>query len=236
MLFSACATTPQDQAQEEQQEADTYRQAMEEARAGNYETAIAKLEGIKSSADSDETRFRADISIAYVLYKKGDYDKAMNACDEILKGKTKGADVSYVYYLQGLIASGKGQEKLDKLMESMSVDSRYPDELRDAYRIFTQLVQDYPESAYTDDAVRRTEELRNQLAQFELHVAKAELVQGKYDDVIRHTRYINEYFPDPEIQRAALVLMQKAYQQSGRQEEAERVGRQINSLGSPADL
>jgi outer membrane protein assembly factor BamD len=209
---------------------------MEEASKGNYETSLVKLEGIKSSADSDETRLRADISIAYVLYKKGDYDKAMIACDEILKGKNKGADVSYVHYLRGLIASSQGQEKLDTLMDSMSVDSRYPEELRDAYRIFTRLVQDYPESAYTDDAVRRTEELRDQLARFELHVARAELVQGQYDDVIRHTRYINEYFSDPEIQRAALVLMQKAYQQSGRPEDAERVGRQINSLGDPSNL
>ena len=236
LLFSACASTPQEQAEEEQKEASSYQQAMEHSRAGQYDLALEQLEQLRAEADSEETRTRVDISIAYVLYKKGDYAQANNACDEILKKKTKGTDVSYVHYLKGLIASKQGEEKLDVLMETMTTTATYPSELRDAYRIFTQLVQDYPESTYTDDAIRRTEELRNKLAQFELHVARAELVQGKYDDVIRHTRYINEYFSEPEIQKPALVLMQKAYEQSGRMEEAERVGRQINSLGTPADL
>jgi outer membrane protein assembly factor BamD len=144
-------------------------------------------------------------------------------------------DVSYVYYLQGLIASSQGQVKLDELMETMSVNASYPTELREAYRIFTRLVRDYPESTYTDDAIRRTEELRRQLAQFELHVARAELVQEEFDDVIRHTRYINEYFSEPDIQRQSLKLMQKAYAQSGRQDEADRIGREIDNLSVPTE-
>ena len=234
LLFSACASTPDQQAGQTP-EAEAYKQAMEEVSAGRYETGLMLLEDLKKKADSDQDRNRIDVSIAYTQYKKGDFEQARNTCDQILSASKKGDDVSYVYYLQGLIASGQGNEKLEPLMQAMAVNARYPDELREAYQIFSTLVQDYPESAYTDDAVRRTEDLRKQLAEFELHITRAELVQGDFDGVIRHARYINEYFDEPEVRKAALILMKKAYEQSGRPEDAERVSQQINNLVVPSD-
>jgi outer membrane protein assembly factor BamD len=228
LFLSACATTSSEP--ESAKQAELYRQAMESVKAGYYDDALSQLQDLRKQAETEKAREQVELSIAYVLYKKGDFEAALQQCADYVKRNSGHPGVAYAYYLQGLIKSSQGEQHLARIMENMAPGDDYPEELRQAYTFFSDLVSLFPESAYTKDATHQATRLRQQLAAFELHAARYDLVQGDYPEALRRARYVDNYFSDPAVRKQAKQLMVETYKQAGNEEQARIIERQIEEL------
>jgi outer membrane protein assembly factor BamD len=212
--LAGCATAPSDQSAQDNS-VDQYRLAMTEAGQGQYDQALDKLRAISHSPDNDIDRDRAEVGIAYVLYKQGKYDEAEKAATAFIKDRPEAAQQVYVRYLRALIVFARGDKEYQQLMGNMNPGDVYPEDLRTAYAQFSDLLERYPESDYSEDAINKAELIRGQLARYELHIARAQLSEGNYQDALSRARYVDEYYPLPEFQLPAVKLMKQAYEALG---------------------
>ncbi len=231
LLLSGCATVPEDQSSQET--ADTgYEQAMKAAGSGEYEQALSGLDTIIESKASDQEKDRARVARAYVLYKQGDYEQADADALSFTEVGSNPGQLAYAYYLRGLIALDQGQSEYELLMGRMNPGENYPEGLRTAYSRFSELLTEYPESPYTDDAIEKAVAIRSKLAMFEIHSAKSKLIQGDYQEVLNRARYIDEYYTSPEVQMEAVKLMKKAYTALGEDARADQMEQRLQAIQS----
>jgi len=230
LLLTACASTPSEP--QANIDAAQYSEAMDLVRSGYYDDALIRLRKLQKETDSPKSRAQVELSIAYTLYKKGEYDQAFKDCERFVEKYPGNEGLPYARYLQGLILSRQGEQHLSKIMEHMNPGDDYPEELRQAYGYFSEVVKNYPESAYTKDAIHQSTRLRIQLAEFELYAARFELIQGDYREALSRARYVNEYFSDPAVRKKALEMMVKIYQEAGKEDKARLIQRELEELSN----
>lgn len=228
LLLSACASTPSEP--QANIDAAKYSEAMDLVKSGYYDDALVRLRDIQKSTKSPKSRAQVELSIAYTLYKKGEYNQAFKDSEQFLEKYPDNEGLPYALYLQGLIRSRQGEQHLSKIMEHMNPDGDYPEELRQAYSYFSEVVKKHPDSAYTKDAIHQSTRLRVQLAGFELYVARSELIQGNYREALSRARYVNEYFSDPVVRKKALEMMVKIYKKAGQEDQARLIQRELDEL------
>jgi outer membrane protein assembly factor BamD len=228
LLLTACASTPSEP--QANIEAAQYSEAMDLVRSGYYDDALIRLRDIQKSTQSPKSRAQVELSIAYTLYKKGDYEQAFKGCEDFVAQYPANEGLPYALYLQGLIRASQGELHLGKIMEHMDPGNEYPEALRQAYGYFSELEKKFPDSAYTKDAIHQSTQLRLQLAEFELYAARAELIQGDKREALRRARYVNEYFTDPEVRKKALKMMARIYQEAGQEDQARLIQRELDEL------
>lgn len=228
LLLSACASTPSEP--QANIDAAKYSEAMDLVKSGYYDDALVRLRDIQKSTKSPKSRAQVELSIAYTLYKKGEYNQAFKDSEQFVEKYPDNEGLPYALYLQGLIRSRQGEQHLSKIMEHMNPDGDYPEELRQAYSYFSEVVKKHPDSAYTKDAIHQSTRLRVQLAGFELYVARSELIQGNYREALSRARYVNEYFSDPVVRKKALEMMVKIYKKAGQEDQARLIQRELDEL------
>src|SRR6266568_4570748 len=89
-----------------------------------------------------------------------------------------------------------------------------------------ELVQRFPESKYTPDALARMKYLVNALASHEVHVARYYMKRGAYCAGANRAQYALKNYPQAPVQEEALLIMVRAYDVLGMPElrdDAERV-------------
>ena len=92
--------------------------------------------------------------------------------------------------------------------------------LRQAFLDFSELVKRYPNSAYAGDARQRMLFLRNNMAQFELNVARYYYRRGAYVAAANRAAYVVETYQQAPQSVEALELMASSYEQLGQDQLA----------------
>ena len=97
---------------------------------------------------------------------------------------------------------------------------------RDAWQSFKQLVDQFPDSRYADDARVRMDFIVNSLAEYEVNVARYYLRRGAYVAAAnRAQQALAEYSQSPSVEEA-LAIMVQSYDKLGLvslRDDAERV-------------
>ena len=97
---------------------------------------------------------------------------------------------------------------------------------RQAFLDFAELVKRFPESRYAKDAGLRMVFLRNNLAQYEMHVADYYMRRGAYVAAANRAKQVIESYQGTPAVPEALVIMVQAYRKLGLDDlaaDAERV-------------
>jgi outer membrane protein assembly factor BamD len=103
---------------------------------------------------------------------------------------------------------------------------RDPKAARESFDAFKDLVQRFPESKYTPDALARMKYLVNALASHEVHVARYYMKRGAYVAAANRAQYALKNYPQAPSQEEALRIMIQAYNELGVPElrnDAERI-------------
>lgn len=178
--------------------------------AGNYEKAIKLYEALEARYPFGDFSAQTQIDIAYAYYKNQDPDNAIAAADRFIKINPRNPSVDYAYYLKGLINYNRGIGFLDRFLPS-DISQRDPGSARDAYENFAELLRRFPNSKYNDDARQRMTALKNNLAMYEVHVARYYMKRKAYIAATnRASTVIEKYDGTPAVPYALLVL-QEAY-------------------------
>lgn len=210
LLLAGCATTKDDPSTWSAQR--YYEEAQKAMNAEDYQTAIKHFEDLEVRHPFGPHTEQAQLEIGYAYYKFDEPESAIAAADRFIKLYPRHKNVDYAYYIKGLANFNRGLSSFD-LFLGLDPTARDPKPARDAFRNFSDLTQQFPNSRYADDARQRMLHLRNHLAQYELHVADFYLRRQAYLAAANRGKYILETYPQTPAVPQALSIMVQSYRQ-----------------------
>jgi outer membrane protein assembly factor BamD len=212
-VLTACGSAPKEV--ESQWNAERlYAEAKEETSLGNYERAGKLYERLEGRASGTALAQQAQIERAYILYKNADKAQALSTLERFIKLHPTSAALDYALYLQGLINFNDNLGVLGNLSRQ-DLSERDQQASRDSYQSFKQLVEQFPQSLYVDDARVRMNYIVNSLAAYELHVARYYYRRGAYVAALgRAQTVVTDYQESPSV-REALSVMSQSYAKLG---------------------
>src|SRR5258708_10711795 len=202
-----------------------YREAKEALDSGQYDLAIKRYETLEARFPYGRYSQQGQLEIAYAYYKQNEQASAVAATERFVKLHPNHPNVDYAYYLKGLVYFNEDLGLLGKISRQDRTE-RDPKAARVSFDAFKELVQRFPESKYTPDALARMKYLVNALASHEVHVARYYMKRGAYIAASNRAQYALKNYPQAPAQEEALLIMIQAYDVPGMSElrnDAERV-------------
>jgi outer membrane protein assembly factor BamD len=202
-----------------------YREAKDALDSGQYDLAIKRYETLEARFPYGRYSQQGQLEIAYAYYKQNEQASAVAATERFMKLHPNHPNVDYAYYLKGLVYFNEDLGLLGKISRQDRTE-RDPKAARESFDAFKELVQRFPESKYTPDALARMKYLINALASHEVHVARFYMKRGAYVAAANRAQYALKNYPEAPAQEEALLIMIQAYDVLGMSElrnDAERV-------------
>ncbi len=209
-----------------------YRAIQRDLKAGNYERAIEGLQRLEAQFPFGRYAEQAQLEIIYANFMGFDFDGARNAADRFIRLHPQNPNVDYAYYVKGVSSFNKSRGLLDRLF-STDISKRDMTSAQEAYADFSQLIAQYPASAYAPDSRKRMIYLRDLLAQAEVNIASFYMKRGAYVAAANRVRFVIENYPRAEAVPDALAIMVEASYRLG-QEDAANDALRVLSVNFPA--
>ena len=226
LLLSACGSLPEAADETKNWSADKlYSEAMDELQNGGYEKAVSLFEKLESRYPFGVYAQQAQMEIAYAHYKADEQPEALAAVERFIKLHPNHPNVDYMYYLRGLINFNDKLGILD-FISAQDPTERDPKAAREAFDSFKLLVDKFPNSKYTPDAIDRMNYLVNAMAEYEVHVSGYYYRRGAYVAAVNRAQTVIKQFPGTPATEDALYLMVLSYDKLGETElhdDTERV-------------
>lgn len=215
LLASGCGLLPEEKDKTADWSAQKlYGKAKEALDSGNYETAIDYYEKLEARYPFGKYAQQALLESAYAYYKFDEPESAIATLDRFIKTYPRNRHVDYAYYLKGLTNFDRTSTLLDRYLPRDPTE-RDAGAARQSFFDFQELVQRFPNSIYAEDARLRMAYLRNNLAAYDVHVARYYMRRGAYVAAANRARNVVEKFPRTPSVPDALKLMVEAYQKMG---------------------
>lgn len=197
------------------------RQAMA---AKNYQKAIELYENLESRFPFGDYAAQTQLDLAYAYYKNDKPDAAIAAAERFIKVHPTNPHVDYAYYLKGLVNYNRSIGFLERYLPTDS-SQRDPGNARDAYENFAELLRRYPDSQYAADARQRMIALRNNLAMYEVHVARFYLKRNAFVAAVNRASTVVKDYQQTIAVPYALRILKTAYTKLNLTELADDAGR-----------
>jgi len=226
-LVAGCGSTSKDETSGWSTD-KLYAEAKDEESNGNYERAGKLFERLEGRAAGTLLAQQAEVEHAYVLYKTGEKAQALQILERFLKLHPTSPAADYALYLQGLVNFNDNLGILGNLA-SQDLSERDQQASRDAYQSFKQLVEQFPQSRYAEDAQVRMNYITNSLASYEVHVARYYYRRGAYVAAANRAQQTVQEFQQSPSTEEALFIMARSYDKLGLaqlRDDAQRVLRQ----------
>lgn len=191
-----------------------YGEAKESLDSGDYERAIKFYEILEAKFPFERFAQQAQLDMMYAYYKFEEPESAIATAERFIKLYPRHANLDYVYYLKGLVNFERDQGIISRYLP---IDRSQRDQgaAVDSFRDFAELIKRYPESKYAQDTRERMVFLRNNLAEYELHVARYYMKRGAYVAAANRAKYVIESYQKTPAVPEALAIMAKAYKVLG---------------------
>jgi len=186
-----------------------YEKAENMVEAGSIDQAIEQFEIILASYPGSKYAIQSQLDIAYNLFKRKKYNRAILELDKFIEKYPDLPSTPYAYYLRGVIAEDKSSSILDKLITDSA--QRDVESVRDAYVYYIKLIDNFPDSKYAQDAIKKLMKLRNTLARHEFYVALYYTNTGSHIAAINRSKFIIENYPNSSLIPDGLHLMALNY-------------------------
>ena len=200
--MNACATKKQGGQVTVDSPKTLYKLAEDMVDAGSIDQAIEQYQIIISSYPGSKYAIQARLDIAYNLYKRKKYTRAIIELNKFIEKYPNLPSTPYAYYLRAIVAEDKPP-----------INGRDDQSVRDAYDYFNSLIAEFPDSIYTDDAHTKLTNLVNTLAEHEFGVAIYYTKKGSYIAAINRSKYIIENYQNSYLVPDSLHLMAYNYDQ-----------------------
>ena len=211
LLTSGCSLLPEQVDETKDWSANQlYSEAKQKLAEQNYEKAIEYFEILEARYPFGRYAQQAQLEIAYAYYKYEEPDLAIAAADRFIKVYPRHANVDYAWYIKGLTNYTRGKTFIDKFLpQEPSERDTYT--MRAAYDDFSHLVKSYPNSIYAKDSAQRMIYLRNNMAEYEIHVANWYMRRNAYIAAANRSKYVIENYQRTPAVEPALVIAARAY-------------------------
>ncbi len=216
-------------------DAEFHKKAKAAMDAKNYRKAIKLYEALESRYPFGEYAAQAQLDIAYAYYKNDDPEAAVAAAERFIKVNPRNENVDYAYYLKGLVNFNRSIGFIDRFLPT-DPSQRNPSNAKDAHQNFQELVRRFPKSQYVPDAKQRILSLNNNLAMYEVHVARFYLKRKAYIAAANRASYVVKNYQQTPAIPHALLVMKEAYTELGMEDlatDTDRIYKENYPNGAP---
>lgn len=188
-----------------------YSEASSNLSSGNYETAIKYYEKLEARYPFGRYATQGQLDIAYAYYKFEEPEQALAAAERFIKLHPAHSYVDYAYYLKGIVNFNRSVGFFDRFVP---VDSsqRDPVAASDAFKDFSELIRRFPNSEYAADARKRLVHLRNNMALYNVHVARYYIKRGAFLAAANRCKEVIENYQRTPALKEALEVLIEAYE------------------------
>lgn len=212
LLLAGCAS---EQSKDETLAAgQLYQQIQANIAAGNYRTAVARLQTLQARFPFDAFGTQAELELIYTNYLNQDYDGAEDAADRFIREHPRDPVVDYAYYMKGVAYFDADVPLLQKWMKKDNFQ-RDPTNSEKSFEAFRTLLERYPHSRYAADARQRMVFLRDRLANYDWIVADWYVRRGAWISALQRANSIIVHYPESPRVKDALQIMVTAYDKLG---------------------
>jgi outer membrane protein assembly factor BamD len=192
--------------------------------AGSYDKAIKIYEALSARYPFGDESAQTQLDVAYAYYKNNDPEAAISAADRFIKINPRSDSVDYAYYLKGLVNYNRDIGFIDRFLPT-DASQRDPGNARQALENFSELIRRFPRSKYVADSQLRMIALNNNLAMYEVHVARFYMKRKAYVAAANRAKTVVEKYQRTPAVPYALEVMKDAYTQLDQPDLAQDVAR-----------
>lgn len=209
-LLAACGSTNEEETESLPVD-QLYAEAKASLDAGNYERAVRYYKRLTSRFPFGDFAEQAHLDLAYSQFKRTEYDDALSTVNRFIKTYPAHPKIDYAFYLRGLVNFERNRSYIDRLLPSQA-GNRDLTSAKQSFNDFGEMLRRYPDSSYAPDARQRMVFLRNDLANYELTVAKYYYRRGAYVGAINRAKFVVEHYQQADNIPDALALMAMSYE------------------------
>jgi outer membrane protein assembly factor BamD len=214
VLVSACQNDPDIDITKLTAETDPpevlYNQGLANLNAGKTTEAARKFEAIDQQHPFSEYARKALVMKAFVNYRNGQYQDAINGASRYLNLYPESEDAAYAQYIVGLAYS--------KQIPAVTQDQKPAMRTIEAMQA---VVTKYPDSEYVEDAEAKIRFAKDQLAGKEMQVGRYYLERKEYLAAVTRFRTVVEQYPNTNQVEEALSRLVESYFAMGITAEAQ---------------
>jgi outer membrane protein assembly factor BamD len=201
-----------------------YQQAEMELERGRPDRAASLFGEVERLHPYSDWARRGLIMSAFAYHQDRDYDNSRIAAQRFLEFYPADEDAAYAQYLVAL----SYYDQMDQIGNDSSITLQALQNLR-------LVIERYPDSDYTQDAVLRFDVAFDQLAAREMEVGRFYLRRQHYTAAINRFRLVVEEFQTTSHTPEALLRLVESYLALGLTDEAQTAGAILgyNFQGSP---
>jgi len=228
LVFSGCSSTPKEDPNSNAAVERLYADAKDDMANGGYDKAIKTLERVEGRAAGTLLAQQAVLDMAYAQYRTGEKAAALSTLDRFIKLHPSSPALDYALYLRGIVNFNDNLGLLGSFAKQ-DLAERDQQASRDAFQAFRQLVTQFPQSRYAEDARARMDYIVNALAAYEIHVARYYLRRGAFLASANRAQQVVQEYPQTPSNEEALFIMQVCYERLGLEQlraDTERVLKQ----------
>lgn len=176
----------------------------------NYTEAVRNFKALDTIYPFWPRTKQAELNIIYAYYRSGNMASAIMAANHYIRLYPQSLHVDYAYYMRGIINFDLGLSWLQKLA-GINPAVRDVSALQQSFTSFTTLVQIFPHSSYTPDALVRMRYIRNLIAQREITIAEFYMERHAYVAAANRASYVVQHFQGAPQVIKGLAIMVQAY-------------------------
>ena len=187
-----------------------YHAAKDRLDSGTCGGAIEYYEKLQARYPFGIYTQQSQLELAYCYFRTDDPGAAVATLDRFIKLYPSHPHMAYAFYLRGLINFGRGYGLADRYLPR-DPSQRDPGASLQSFNDFSDLIKQFPDSIYVDDAQLRMRFLRNILSQHEVNVANFFMRRGAFVAAANRARYVVENYQQTPAMPEALILLAKSY-------------------------
>lgn len=180
----------------------------------NYDRAIKLYSVLESTYPYGVYAQQGLLDIAYAYYQNDKPEEALPMIDEFIKTYPTNTNMDYALYLKGYI-NYKNDNGLLSGITGQDLAERDPKGAKEAFKAFTKLVKNYPNSRFTPDAKEKINSLVNALARGELYRSRYYMSIKAYLAAIGRSQNVISNYPNTPQVEEALAIQVQAYKNLG---------------------
>lgn len=212
-----------------------YVEARDNLNEGNWETARDYYQKLEARYPYGRYSQQAQVETAYSYFKEGEPQQAIAVCDRFLRQYPEHPLSPYALYIKG-IATLDEDEGWMSYLTRQDLSKRDAQAARDAFDIFKELVQRFPNSRYARDARERMHELVEAQAKYEINTAKYYYVRQGYIAAINRAQNVLLNFQTSPQANEALQIMKDSYEKLGMEDKAKDIQRILDANANRPSL
>ncbi len=200
---------------------EQYEAGMRALKRGSYTRALELLNRVRNFHRDDPVALKAELAIADVYFKKGDYEEARLAYEDFARLHRRHQDLDYVVWRIG--------QALYKRAPQFAGRDQTP--TRQAINQWTGFAERFPESDYRDEVAQLSAKGKERLARKELHIARFYERRHAWPAAARRAERLLQKYPDADCAPDALWLLASALHANGDVARAKEVRDQFAATG-----